>query len=100
MKKITAHSVLHSLDHYLYNPRLHLDDGTAPYTYSYIQNVCLVVRMKKKSQHTASPRRHLVQHAYPDDGTALRDQGELEFVQATRSPSTASTPCGSATTLE
>ena len=41
--------------------------------------------MKKKSQHTASLRRQLLQHAYPDDGTALRDQqGELVFVQATR----------------
>ena len=51
----------------------------------YIPKVCLVVRMKTKSQHTASLRRQLVQHAYPDDGTALRDHpGELEFVQATR----------------
>ena len=41
--------------------------------------------MKKKSQHAALLRRQLVQHAHPDDGTALRDhQGELEFVQATR----------------
>ena len=70
---------------YFYNPRLHPDDGTAPYTYSYIQKGWLVVRMKKKSQHTASLPRQLVQHAYPDDGTALRDhQGEVEFVQATR----------------
>ena len=41
--------------------------------------------MKKKTQHTVSLRRQLVQHAYPDDGTALRDHpGELESVQATR----------------
>ena len=56
--------------------------------------------MKKKSQHTASLRRQLVQHAYPDDGTALRDhQGELELVLATHPQAQLPHPFGSATTL-